>query len=240
MRGLSGSALKCIAILTMLVDHIGAAVFARLLLAGEGSAFLYSAYTVSRTIGRIAFPIFCFLLVEGFVHTHNRSKYAVRLFVFAALSEIPFDLAFSGSVLEFSHQNVFLTLGIGFLTMWGFWAVEQKGRWNPVLRKGLQAVILCTGMAAAYILRTDYDMLGVLCIMALYVFRGMRGPQILAGCLAFGFWEPAALVAFLPLAFYNGTRGWNIKYVFYAFYPFHLLVLYVVCACMGIAGISVL
>lgn len=237
MRGLSGSALKCIAIITMFIDHIGAAVLARLLIAGTDSEFLYPAYVTTRTIGRIAFPIFCFLLVEGFEHTGNRKKYALRLFAFALISEVPFDLAFSSSVIEFSYQNVFFTLFIGFMTMTAFRAVEEKTEWHPIARGAALAVILFAGMGIAYLIRTDYDAKGVLCIMALYVFRKMRGPQILAGCLAFCWWELEALVAFIPIAFYNEKRGWNIKYIFYVFYPLHLLVLYVVCVWMGIAGI---
>ena len=237
MRGLSGSALKCIAIVTMLIDHIGAAVLARLLIAGEGGEALYSLYYTTRTIGRIAFPIFCFLLVEGFEHTGNRKKYALRLLAFALISEVPFDLAFSSSVIEYAHQNVFFTLFIGVMTMMAFRVVEEKTEWNPIFRGAALVLILFAGMGVAYFMRTDYDAKGVMCIMALYIFRKMRGPQILAGCLAFCWWELAALVAFLTIAFYNGKRGWNIKYIFYVFYPLHLLVLYFVCVWMGIAGI---
>lgn len=105
-KGISGSTLKMIAIVTMLIDHIGAAVLARLLMVnglGEldqtntdaimqwlsANGALYWMYTVMRMIGRVAFPIFCFLLVEGFLHTHDVKKYAMRLGLFALLSEIP-------------------------------------------------------------------------------------------------------------------------------------------------------
>ena len=116
-KGFSGSTLKLIAIITMLIDHIGAAVIARLLIAGQGSELLYKIYYAMRAVGRVAFPIFCFLLVEGFFYTGSRKKYALRLFGFALLSEIPFDLAFSGKILEFGYQNVFFTLLIGLLTI---------------------------------------------------------------------------------------------------------------------------
>lgn len=236
MKGISGSTLKMIAIITMLIDHIGAAVLARLLITGQGGQLTYQIYLVLRTIGRIAFPIFCFLLVEGFEHTKDRRKYALRLLGFALISEVPFDLAFSSAILEFEHQNVFFTLFIGLLTIQGFHAVEEKTEWTPLIRGFLLALIMFAGMAAAYCLHTDYDAKGVMCIVALYVFRKVRGAQILAGCVAFGWWEIEALVAFIPIAFYNGKRGWNLKYVFYLFYPVHLLVLYLVCMKMGIAG----
>ena len=115
-KGISGSTLKIIAMITMLIDHIGAAVCMRMMLAeGFGDlngaaeetikawvtvhADLYSTYYMFRMIGRIAFPIFCFLLVEGFKHTKDAKKYAIRLFAFALISEIPFDLAFQSKAL---------------------------------------------------------------------------------------------------------------------------------------------
>ena len=222
-KGFSGSTLKLIAIITMLIDHIGAAVIARLLIAGQGSEMLYKIYYAMRAVGRVAFPIFCFLLVEGFFYTGSRKKYALRLFGFALLSEIPFDLAFSGKILEFGYQNVFFTLLIGLLTIMLFDEVVKKQEWHPVLRSALH---------------TDYDAKGVLAILVFYMTRQMRGLQIVAGCLAFC-WELPAIVAFIPIAFYNGKRGWNIKYLFYAFYPVHLLVLYLICVGMGTAQIVV-
>ena len=96
--------LKCIAIITMLIDHIGAVLFPENL--------------VLRYIGRISFPIFCFLLAEGFYHTKNVKKYMMRLAVFAVLSEIPYDLAFRNTYIEFTRQNVFFTLLIGVVMMY--------------------------------------------------------------------------------------------------------------------------
>lgn len=234
-RGISGSTLKLIAIVTMLIDHIGAAIFWRLLVSGEQSPVIYQTYTAMRTIGRIAFPIFCFLLVEGYEHTRDKRKYAMRMFAFALVSEIPFDLAFMGEVLEFGHQNVYFTLCIGLITIMGFEAVQQKTEWHPLLRTAVLAAVTIAGFGVAAALRTDYDATGVMCILLLYLFRKTRGLQILVGCLAFA-WELPALVGFIPIAFYNGKRGWNIKYIFYLFYPVHLLLLYLVCLGMGIAG----
>ena len=92
-RGISGSTLKIIAIITMLIDHIGAVVIAPVMIQRSGNLYmeddLYGIYSLLRTIGRIAFPIFCFLLVEGFVHTRNVKRYAIRLGLFAIISEIP-------------------------------------------------------------------------------------------------------------------------------------------------------
>lgn len=239
-RGLSGSALKLIAIITMFIDHIGAAILARIIIAGDANEQIYQIYLMLRNVGRIAFPIFCFLLVEGFSYTRDRKKYAMRLLAFAFISEIPFDLAFSSRVLEFEYQNVYFTLFIGLLTIWGLDVVRQQIVWSDVKRSIALAAIMFAGMFAAYLLQTDYDAKGVMCIVVLYLFREWRGLQILGGCLAFGWWELAALVAFIPIAFYNGKRGWNMKYGFYVFYPLHLLILYMVCCGLGIAGIPAL
>ena len=105
--------LKCIAILTMFIDHMGAVFFP-----GE---------LMFRYIGRIAFPIFAFLLVEGYFHTRDVRRYMLRLGLFAVISEIPYDLAFRETILEFEHQNVFFTLFIGVAMMY---ALEKSPQWQ--------------------------------------------------------------------------------------------------------------
>lgn len=240
-KGVSGSTLKLIAIITMLIDHTAAVVLARILLQGRTSdayAYLYVIYIIMRNIGRIAFPIFCFLLVEGFMHTRDRKKYAMRLGLFALISEIPFDLAFSGKILEFGYQNVFFTLFLGLLTMMAFEWINHREELNRMLKIVCCMAAILGGMGAAHLLQTDYAARGVLCIMALYLFSWNRGYQIVAGALAFFWWELPALLAFVPIYFYNGKRGWNLKYIFYLFYPLHLLILYAVCCVMGTGGVS--
>lgn len=251
-RGISGSTLKLIAIFTMLIDHIGAIVLARILIekgmmtilmSGDLNAMvawitenatLYYAYSIMRMIGRLGFPIFAFLLVEGFQRTGNVKRYVLRLGVFALISEIPFDLALSGQFMELSYQNVFFTLFIGLLTMVGFDAIEYKP-WNKALKILLCGVVLVAGMTLAQILKTDYAAIGVACIMVLYIFRRKKVMQIAAGAVAF-LWEITAPLAFIPIGFYNGKRGLKMKYVFYVFYPAHLLILYLISMAMGYTG----
>lgn len=261
-KGISGSTIKIIAILSMLIDHIGAGYLGRLIMkAGFMEVMnsnnlnvmmewiseygtLYYTYTAMRMIGRLGFPIFCFLLVEGFQRTHNVKKYALRLGAFALVSEIPFDLCFNGKFLEFTYQNVFFTLFLGLLTMIAFdwiakkeWAVN--GTLNRVVKVIFSAAALAVGAGVAHFLKTDYAATGVICIMALYVFRKKKPLQITAGCIAF-LWEVTAPLAFIPIGFYNGQRGLKMKYFFYAFYPVHLLLIWLVCLLMGDGWVSVI
>lgn len=234
-KGLSGSTLKIIAMTAMLIDHIGAAVLTRVML-GMGNWEVYDTYMVLRKIGRISFPIFCFLLVEGFIHTSDKKKYALRLGMFALLSEIPFDLAFQSKVVGFEHQNIFFTLLLGFLAMMGYQYLEET---YPI--RNMQVILMQLGvfgvcMGAAELLKTDYGAIGVCCIMLLYLFRGKKYYPIFAGWILFlSNWT--AIFGFLTTLFYNGKRGLSLKYVFYLFYPVHLLILYGICYMMGIASV---
>lgn len=249
-RGISGSTVKIIAIISMLIDHIGAGILGRYLaqagimevtmesstqwLAENGK--LYLAYWVMRMIGRLGFPIFCFLLVEGFQHTHDVKKYAARLFAFCIISEVPFDLLLAGKPFDLGYQNVFFTLLIGLLTMCVFRYIEKQD-WKKGVRIISYIAALAVGMVVAEFLNTDYGAIGVLSIMILYMFRESRPRQIVAGCITF-LWEITAPLAFVPIGFYNGKRGLKMKYFFYIFYPAHLLIIYLVAVALGMNGYS--
>ena len=117
-RILSGSVLKLIAVITMLIDHTGYVFYAfpafrEPLFTALGETV--TIYFILRKIGRLAFPIYCFLIGEGLIHTRNPIKYLLRLLIFAILSEIPFNLMVSGQLLCPEHQNVFFTLLLGAL-----------------------------------------------------------------------------------------------------------------------------
>ena len=230
----SGTALKTIACITMLVDHIGASCIEAGILTpgldiGTLSRDTLSAYPlfqldrVLRFTGRLAFPIFCFLLVEGFVHTRDVKKYVRRLFLFALISEVPFDLAFFRTPFYPGAQNVYWTLALGVLAMAGLKHFEKPD--GSASWKGLLCAAGCT--LAALLACTDYDGIGVLIICALYLTRADRKRQCLAGALLFLF-ELTAPLAFVLVWFYNGQRGACSplqKKAFYWFYPVHLLVL---------------
>ena len=199
--------LKCIAIVSMALDHTG--------------AVLYPSQIWLRCLGRIAFPIFCFLIVEGFFHTHDVRRYMGRLGVFALISEIPYDLALRGVPLEYAHQNVFFTLLIGI----GMMILLERNREWPV-----KAVILLLAMWLAVLIRSDYNFRGILLIFVFYIFHESRWLAVTAG----GLWnflyqgviQKYGVLSVLPLALYNGERGRKMKYFFYIFYPAHLLLLY--------------
>ena len=231
-KGLDGSTLKYIAIITMLIDHIGAILVLPMLyqiINQTGTietSEVYLFYQLLRNIGRIAFPIFCFFLVEGFCYTSNVKNYAKRLFLFALLSEIPFDLGFYGTFWTIKGQNVFFTLFIGLLAM-VFLKEAQEKITNPTKLIIARLIIVIFACAIAVLLATDYDMKGVLSIVALYLCRSkeQRLLQLIIGAITF-LWEPYALIAFVLLYFYNEKRGKQPKYLFYGFYPIHILVLY--------------
>lgn len=259
-RGLSSAVLKNIAVVTMLIDHIGAVIVIRLLIQKglygavadqeayiawlEQSRGMYGTYMAMRIIGRLAFPIYCFLLVEGFQRTHNVKRYLGRMLLFALISEVPFDLAFSGRLWNMQYQNVFFTLFIGLMVIAGLRLVDQRlsgpETWRKLAGVGLYAVIIAAGSVLALVLKTDYSFKGILAITVLYLFRSRRKAQIWAGVIAFLLMDGLEMIAalsFLLIWFYNGARGRQNKYFFYFFYPVHLLLLWLICVGMGIAGI---
>lgn len=213
MPRLNAFQLKCIAVLTMIVDHAGEIFFPKIMLL--------------QYIGRISFPIFCFLLVEGFFHTRDIEKYMVRLGICALISEIPYDLAFYGTILEFEHQNVIFTLFIGVIMMY---ALEKSAEIPIKIVDVLLAMWFVTFLCA------DYSYLGVLLIAIYYFLRNRKIMKLGVGAAWNLLWNTRVqgygIFASIPIALYNGEKGLSIKYFFYVFYPVHLLVLYVILLCI--------
>lgn len=240
-KGITGSTLKMIAIVTMFIDHAAAIVLERMLWGqGYSSGTMLSVYFAMRCIGRLGFPIFCFLLIEGFCHTRDVKKYAGRLFLFALLSEIPFDLGFTGHTVYWQYQNVFFTLFIGLLVLIGFRFVEGKKEWNKFFFFFLELLILVAGMYIADLLMTDYGGMGVLAIAFMYLCRKNKVLEAGIGCTILTLMstmEAAAFLILLPVYKYNGQRGWNLKWVFYIFYPAHIFLLYLLSYAMGLGQI---
>ena len=228
-KRLSASSLKWIAIITMLIDHFAAGVYRPLY---NGGYFLKwglnehmdELYYAMRNVGRFAFPVFCFLLVEGFFHTKSRIKYLGNLLFFALLSEIPFDLTLKMKV-GLEAQNVFFTLAISLVVIWGIEKIKERFLNEPTVSFFLQGTAILSGCCLAYLLHTDYSYYGIVLALIFYYYRNRRFMACLVGYVWFLF-EPWCFPAFIAILFYNGKRGRNLKYFFYAFYPVHLLLLY--------------
>lgn len=221
-RILSGSALKLIAVITMLIDHIGYVFYAlpafrQPLFTALGETV--TVYFILRKIGRLAFPIYCFLIGEGLVHTRSPIKYLLRLLGFAILSEIPFNLMIGGNMLLPDRQNVFFTLFLGALSIYLY---------RDIKRDLVKALTMLAVLGVSVVLKADYGAAGTVVILLLYVLRERPIVQAIAGYSLFsgGIY---AFAAFIPINLYNGRRGFIrspiLKYAFYLFYPLHMLLL---------------
>lgn len=222
-HGISQESLKRIACITMLIDHIG--------------AIFLPGYSL-RIIGRLAFPIYCFLLAEGVHYTRNPNRYALRLAISMVLTEPIFDLAFSGR-WTWAHQSVMVTLLLGFLGL----QTMKKCRNLP-----LRILAVVPFALLAQWLRTDYGGAGV-CLIALFgisrdlphrlfiqlagmvlIFSRMPSLKIPFGGIYLSI-QLFAVFAIIPIALYSGRKATGSKLSqlgFYLFYPVHLLVLYLI------------
>ena len=222
MKILSGSAIKVLAVVTMLIDHIASHLIDPRIVLFSFAGHTVKLYMIMRYIGRLAFPLFAFLLVEGFVHTRNRVKYGVSLLIFTLISEIPWDLLHHGVWFSFKDQSVFVTLLFGFLGMYVIETFKNK----PVLQV---AALLLFG-ALTVVLRADFSIKGYTFILLLYALRQNEVLRIISAFVLNNHWW--CLPAFIPISLYNGKRGFIkgkvLKYAFYVFYPAHLLIIYLI------------
>lgn len=224
-REISGSWLKLIACVSMLIDHTASHVFrgmdwAYYVFFQIGHHEITPYFIMRGVVGRWAFPIFAFLIVEGFLHTHDRKKYGMNLLGFALISEIPFNLVHVNRFF-WPVQNVFFTLFLGYL---GLCVIERYKEDFKNLAKYIVPLFL-----ASIVIRSDYGCAGFGFILMLYLLRNNKLLMSIVGTGAL----PSTIfsgMAFIPIWFYNGERGFVkgkvLKYAFYAFYPVHLLVLY--------------
>lgn len=223
-RFLSGSALKVIAVVTMLIDHIAVAFLldSKIVLIQFGLGKDLTLYYFMRCVGRLAFPLYVFLLVEGFSHTRSRVRYGISLAVSAVISELPWNLEHTGTFI-YSYQNVMFTLLTGYLALC---AIESLK--NSPLKL---TVVIAALTTAAFTLKFDYGFLGFCFILIMYFLKEFAVVRAAAGiCVLESRWIGG--LAFVPIAFYNGKRGFIkgafLKYAFYLFYPVHLFVIYLI------------
>lgn len=234
-NGINSFTLHILAMGFMLCDHLWATVISN----AEWLSWL----------GRIAFPIFAFLIVEGFYHTKSFKKYLLRMFLFALISEIPFNLMYGGSVFYPVHQNALWTFIIALLSVKAIDTVKKKNKLRFTMPTALGVTLL--GVLAGTVLMTDYFGFGVLTVILFYFLRGkspwkililvaglwyingvlLGGMTVPVDLLGFSFDFPkqaVAMLSLIPILLYNGERGPKTKatqYAFYAFYPLHMLIL---------------
>ena len=240
--------LKLIAIVTMLTDHTGAML---------GDVYGWGGwYWIMRRIGRIAFPIFAFLLVEGFSHTRNRWLYLRNLLLFALIAEWPFDMLFFRE-RPGAGMNIFWTLSLGLLGMIASDAVLRRcreGHYIPPVTVVCTVLPMLAMAFAGEFLRVDYNAWGVILIALIYYADGLspylsewfRDSRLVKNILAsaavlawmvlydwargWGVIECYGAAALLPILLYNGERGsYRLsKWFFYGFYPAHILILAII------------
>jgi hypothetical protein len=229
---MSSTEMKYIALLTMLIDHVGSVFFPELY--------------VLRIIGRVSFPLYCFLLSEGFNHTKSVRNYLLRIFIFAVISEIPFDMLFYKIVFNPNEQNVLFELSLGIIALIFCRMGETKNK--------LFYLLTVIPVIAAVLLRTSYGAYGIILILSFWLCKNNRFGKIVSviviTCLFYGLFNYQLVIlnnrydifvtnilqqyAILSVVFflsYNGELGRRSnKWLFYAFYPLHMFVLYLISA----------
>ncbi|HAB94036.1 MAG TPA: hypothetical protein DCF49_04620 [Lachnospiraceae bacterium] len=258
-----GALMKKIAIVAMFIDHM-TLCFLEVAKNEMGVRIMYTfpagetLDSIGRGIGRLAFPVFCFLIVEGFYHTRNRWKYLIRLLIFAAVSQVPFVLlVFPES--QKPHADTIFTLAVGYSLIWCVDVLRRHMVGEDKLLTKLMAsgegagaekadfgtekvlrLIVWTAVSAGLTYAAcrlakwrgmDYSYGGVICILLLYLFYEVRDLAVTTAWLWLTFYnhnELLAFTGFVLIRCYNGKRGRQNKYFFYLFYPGHLLLLYLI------------
>lgn len=226
--------LHIMAMIFMLCDHLWGTIV-------QGNDWL-------TCIGRLTFPIYAFMIVEGYFHTKNLKKYVGRLLIFAILSEIPFNLAMGSGLFYPIHQNVLWSFLISIgLIHWNE-KVKEKKLWKRIL-VGFASILI--GSIVGIITFVDYYHAGILMVLVFYFFRhkkwwcylgqficmwyincdmlgGLQYEMNVLGQTYFISRQGFALLALIPIWFYKGKQGYHSKtlqFIYYAFYPVHLLIL---------------
>ncbi len=234
-RGLLNAfSLHLVAMALMLCDHLWATVL---------------QVNILTWIGRLAFPIFAFMIVEGYFHTQNLKKYVLRLLIFALISEVPYDLMYENTWFYPFGQNVLWTFLLGLACIHLIEKARKKGKWWLTLL--VAASVMFVGFWLGALTMVDYHGEGVLMVIGFYIFRGRRWYEMLGQALMLYYvnfemikglnvpielfgrsieihQQGLAILALIPIWLYNGRQGPRnkvIKYAFYLFYPIHMLIL---------------
>jgi hypothetical protein len=206
---MSSFSLKILAIITMLIDHVGLVFF--------------PSNLIWRIIGRLSFPIFAFQLGIGYSHTKNKIKHIFTLLIFAVVSQVPF-MIFT-SIYNYYELNIGFTLLLGLLCIYAL---------DNINNKYLSIITITIILLISNYLPIDYGPYGVVTIVFFYLFENnkltMSITQIPINIYYWiinkNFLQPLSLFALIPINLYNNKKGRSCKWLFYIFYPTHLLILY--------------
>lgn len=218
----NGAQLKYMAFLSMLLDHVNNSMITPYL---DGKGPLLHVSNVLSILGRVAFPLFMFFLVEGFFKTRSRKKYLINLLIFGILSEVPFDLFTSRELFNKNWNNMMFTLALSLATIWI--VDEMKGRLakkSKALWYGASVLVVAVMCAVAMFFSLDYDYHAIIVAYLFYLFyeKPLYGAAL--GYLSI-IKELYSVLGFAATLTYNGERGKQYKWLNYAFYPVHLLIL---------------
>lgn len=220
--------LKLIALITMTIDHIG---------------FNYNI-DILRFIGRMAFPIYAFLLVNGLKHTHSKTKYLLNIFIFIIISEIPFDLFISSKLIDMSHNSIFITLFIGLLLIilldYLKSKIKGKDKLNKLVFFSIAFSFIVLFSLLNVVVHGDYGFRGIMLIGLLYLIDDFKDKRILYLILLFislsilvidtsTYVKKGVYFSSIFIFFYNDKKvsiNKYLKYIFYLYYPIHMFILY--------------
>ena len=214
--------LKILAILFMTIDHIWAILFPNIRLL--------------RAIGRLSFPIFIFLLIEGFTHTTNKRNYFLRLLFFAILSEPIYDFTFYKTFYYPQNQNILFLLALSFIFLYLLSKInqfiDQKVKTDSIIVKTLTHIYLTLFFGfLAIIFRLDYSIYGIMMVYFMYLFKShliyfmIIFLPITLLFLPNGSFQSLCFLSLILISLYNKEKGHSLKYFFYIYYPLHILTL---------------
>lgn len=217
MSKMNSLLLKLLAVFFMVIDHMGLACF--------------DNTSIFRVFGRIAFPIFAFMIANGYEKTKNRYKYISRLFLFAIFSELPYDLMTYGKINDRFTQNVLFTFTLGCLSIFLLNYIKISR-----FKFGLITILIATILAGDF-LSASYGSFGVFLVLAFYICKNSKLALLLSLILINGYYslvhkiyiQNFAVLSIIPIILYNGQKGYSkswLRYIFYIFYPLHMLLIF--------------
>ena len=220
--GLSGNQLKLLAMLFMTVDHIG--------------AFLLPQFVILRYIGRLAMPVFAFMIAEGCTHTRNRLRYFLTLLGFGLVCQVVYWVTMQSLMM-----CIFITFSLSVLLISALDYAVKKKSFLSVCLMGLcfgAVTYLCVflpGDLKGTDFHVDYGIFGVLLPVGIYIARSKEEKLFAAAmcllplALQLGYWQWFSFLSLPILWLYNGQRGkGKLKYLFYIYYPLHMVAIYAI------------